>query len=202
MCRFSVFFYQPRITIYWLQKDWHKLNEMGSVWIEELLLLLNLFVFSNSISSKSSPGQSLGENPTSVIRKIWSGAPKTSGSIRNFDPEEFWETLYFDPDKNYGKKLYQEIIRSLQLVIRKEISLIRRKMSVFRMTEVGRREREMKNVQLFNSFVPGIPFPFPRFSFPLPQPLLPYVSGPWKSRKSGEQFELREHTFFYRNQLI
>ena len=30
------------------------------------------------------------------------------------------------------------MIRSLQLVIRNEISLIRRKMSIFRMTEVGR----------------------------------------------------------------
>ena len=46
---------------------------------------------------------------------------KNFGSIRNFDPEECWETLYFDPDKNYGKKSYQEMIRSLELVIRNEI---------------------------------------------------------------------------------
>ena len=41
-----------------------------------------------------------------------------------------------------GQKVWQEIIskmiRSLQLVTRNEISLIQRKMSVFRMTEVGR----------------------------------------------------------------
>ena len=57
--------------------------------------------------------------------------PQSSRSIRNFDPEEFQENLYFNPDKNYAKKLYQELIRRLQLLIRNEISLIR-------MTEIGR----------------------------------------------------------------
>ena len=34
------------------------------------------------------------------------------------------ETLFFDSDKNYGKKSYHEMIRSFQLLIRNEISLI------------------------------------------------------------------------------
>ena len=50
-------------------------------------------------------------HPTSVIRRIWSGALKTSGSIRNY----------------YCKKSYQEMILSLKLVIRNKISLIWRK---------------------------------------------------------------------------
>ena len=40
------------------------------------------------------------------------GARKTSGSIRDFDPEEFQEPSYFYPDKNYIKELYQEISRN------------------------------------------------------------------------------------------
>ena len=45
---------------------------------------------------------------------------------------KFWSwgilgNLYFDPDKNYAKKSYQEMIRGLQLLIRMEISLIRKK---------------------------------------------------------------------------
>ena len=39
----------------------------------------------------------------------------------------FRKLLSFDPDKNYGKKIYKEMIRSLQLLILNEISLIRRK---------------------------------------------------------------------------
>ena len=64
---------------------------------------------------------------------------RTSGSIRNFHLEEFKETSYFDPDKYdiecYIKK-YLEMIRSL--LIRNDISLIRRKKLLFWMTEVGR----------------------------------------------------------------
>ena len=47
-------------------------------------------------------------HPEILIRKLIRSS-KTSGSIQNFDPQEFKETSYFNPDKNYIKKSHQEI---------------------------------------------------------------------------------------------
>ena len=75
---------------------------------------------------------------TLVIRRFWSGSPSGTQrllDIRNFDSEQFYQTSHFDPDKIISRnqiKEFLEMIRSLQLLIRK---------TVFRMTEVGRTKR-------------------------------------------------------------
>ena len=82
-------------------------------------------------------------HPTSVIQRFWSGSPswfeahptklkkfRYGGILGNF--------VFRSGQKLEVKKLYQEMILRLQLLILNEISLIRRKMLVFRMTEVER----------------------------------------------------------------
>ena len=61
------------------------------------------------------------KHPTSVIRTFLSGSPsgagRTSGSIRHFDPEEFKGVSHFDPDKNDIKN-FLKMIRNDILLIR------------------------------------------------------------------------------------
>ena len=75
-----------------------------------------------------------------LIRKF--GVQRTSGSIPYFNPEKISEASYFDPDKriiswNYTK-IFLEMIRSLQFLIRNDIIFIGVKMLVFLMIRMIR----------------------------------------------------------------
>ena len=75
--------------------------------------------------------QSRWKHPTSVIRRfLIRKAIRSSKNLRihpKLQSGGILGNFVFRSGKNYGKKSYQEIIRSLQLVIRNELSLIRRK---------------------------------------------------------------------------
>ena len=122
----------------------------GEVVSERELIIVLLFGSENVFLCYSFRGKKVvvswsSEFPTSVIRVFWSGIPsraqKTSGSIPHFVPDEFLETSLFDPDKNISRsniKTFLEMMRSLQILIQdSHISLIRRNIFGFRITEVG-----------------------------------------------------------------
>ena len=73
-------------------------------------------------------------HPEILIRKPSSKILRIHQIFRSV---EFLGNFVF-PDKNYVQKLYQIMIRRLQLLIRNVVSLIQRKMLDFRMTEAGR----------------------------------------------------------------